>query len=615
MSIHLLLGCGCTWLAAQGVSGGATTDPQVPSAPRWSATQDVSSNATYPQIVRIGRMEGDVRVARGAEGRKAKDAGWEKAVADLPLESGVSLVTGSDVRAEIEFEDASTVYLAPNSVLAFNELSSTGGVPRTELALLSGTMTLNVKPMAPAEWFGVRTPTNGFSVRYPDTAYMRLGSYLDGMTLTSLRASVFHVEGAPPLPATGGTTLTFRPGHAPLQTPEDKSQFAAWDTWVGQRVVERDQAMQATMHEAGLKAPLPGLAEMRGQGTFFDCAPYGTCWEPNEQAAGAVAQPALAKAEDPAVTAALARQTVSVGQLRQGGNQAGNAQGRTGAGQAGAAQGSQTGPYGIDPYDFPCSPLWSRYRRDPLTGTLLLNPYPYSWAVCHTGSWIPRRGRYVWVVGVKRHHHPPYRWVQTGKTTGYVPIHPRDVAGKPPVNLNNGLLHPDVSRKDGAGSVERIAYNEGQKVKLLDEAPRAFRNEAPVALERAEEPHAVAFRLAGGVGENKDSSQVALARPAGVPVTFDHKSQSFMIAQTVARGGVTRTVAEPIGGRSSSLQMHSAGSGAYSGGGSASRASVSSGGGSSYSGGVSHASAPAASAPAASASSGSAAASSGGGRH
>ena len=34
------------------------------------------------------------------------------------------------------------------------------------------------------------------------------------------------------------------------------------------------------MKASGLTSPIPGLAELKGQGTFFDCAPYGTCWEP-----------------------------------------------------------------------------------------------------------------------------------------------------------------------------------------------------------------------------------------------------------------------------------------------------------------------------------------------
>ena len=103
---------------------------------------------TYPQIVRLSYVEGDVRISRGKEGEKADEqesgetTGWEQAVAGLPIETGYSLVTGKG-RAEIEFEDVSTVYLADNSVLSFNDLSATGGVPLTVMSLLSGTASLN----------------------------------------------------------------------------------------------------------------------------------------------------------------------------------------------------------------------------------------------------------------------------------------------------------------------------------------------------------------------------------------------------------------------------------------------------------------------------------------
>lgn len=65
-------------------------------------------------------------------------ATWEAAVSGLPLESSFNLVTRKG-RVEIELEDASTLYLGENSALAFNGLRTTGGVPSTELALLTGT--------------------------------------------------------------------------------------------------------------------------------------------------------------------------------------------------------------------------------------------------------------------------------------------------------------------------------------------------------------------------------------------------------------------------------------------------------------------------------------------
>src|ERR1700722_7804072 len=49
------------------------------------------SNTTYAQVVRISYAEGDVRIQRGEVNGKASGAAWEKATADLPLETGFSL--------------------------------------------------------------------------------------------------------------------------------------------------------------------------------------------------------------------------------------------------------------------------------------------------------------------------------------------------------------------------------------------------------------------------------------------------------------------------------------------------------------------------------------------
>jgi hypothetical protein len=100
------------------------------SPPQGASPSNAASSQTYDQIVRLSLVEGDVRVSRGKDGEHATGGEWGEAVANLPIESGFSLVTGTG-RAEIEFEDASTVYLGDNSVLSFNQLTTTGGVPQT----------------------------------------------------------------------------------------------------------------------------------------------------------------------------------------------------------------------------------------------------------------------------------------------------------------------------------------------------------------------------------------------------------------------------------------------------------------------------------------------------
>ena len=71
------------------------------------------TDTVYPQIARISFADGDVRIERGGD-KHRKDVTWEAASANVPLEAGYSLVTG-DGRAEIELEDASTLYVAPSS--------------------------------------------------------------------------------------------------------------------------------------------------------------------------------------------------------------------------------------------------------------------------------------------------------------------------------------------------------------------------------------------------------------------------------------------------------------------------------------------------------------------
>ena len=118
----------------------------------------------------------------------------------------------------------------------------------------------------------------------------------------------------------------------------------------------------------------------------------------------------------------------------------------------------------------------------------------WDWAVCHSGSWIRWRHHYVWVAGTKRHHHPPFRWVKYGREVGFVPLHPRDVAGKIPVNMRDGLFKP--TKKGDSITVQRVNFKEGKPVEAMAEAPKEFRKPVLEPLKIAEAPHAEAHRRA-----------------------------------------------------------------------------------------------------------------------
>jgi hypothetical protein len=203
------------------------------------------------------------------------------------------------------------------------------------------------------------------------------------------------------------------------------------------------------------------------------------------------------------------------------------------------------------------------------------NLYPWDWAVCHAGTWIRWEHRYVWVTGEKRHHHPPVRWVKKEHLIGFVPVHPRDVAGKPPINLKEGIFH--LTGKSGV-KVEHASLDAGGPVKLLDEAPKEFRKPEVEPLKSVDTPHAVAHyafnnmlatknvnaakgaALAGGAPAKGYAAaspgvvRTATARDEGAPINFDRKSQSFTVARQVNENGRPTTVSEPLGGRGGGYQ-------------------------------------------------------------
>jgi hypothetical protein len=518
---------------------------------------------TYDQIVRLNLVEGDVRISRGKEAEQATGGAWGQAEAGIPIETGFSVATGKG-RAEIEFEDSSTVYLGENSVLTFDQLTATGGVPRTDVTLVSGTATLNVRPEFAGELFILKTPIGRITVHYPDVNFIRVNSYLDAMALTPQEDSILHMGSTEKRSVKGQTTTYNIYGQIMVEPPGAVNEFAEWDDWTAKRIATRDLATTAAMKEAGLSSPIPGLAEMKDQGTFFACAPYGTCWEPSAGWGEYEAAPARLDVQQ-----------------------------SSGAAPSQSSQSATAGAILRTEFEqpFPCSPDRVRrlIARDPLTGKDTVvrtdfdrNGAPYDWAVCHAGTWIHREHRYVWVAGIKRHHLCPVRWVKYGGSKAYVPLHPHDVAGKTPINLKHGVFQTTGRKGE---SVERVAFNAGTSVKLLPTAPKEFLKPYFPPLQRAEAPRLEAHLVKDSLVAGKDGTN----RSAGTPITFDHRSQSIMVARQVMQGGKNATVTEHFGGNSNSLQARNGGgnSGWRSGGsnsGSFSHSSSNAGGGS-HSGG------------------------------
>jgi len=160
-----------------------------------------------------------------------------------------------------------------------------------------------------------------------------------------------------------------------------------------------------------------------------------------------------------------------------------------------------------------------------------------------------------------------------------------------------------VSNRNGL-SVERVKFDANRPIEFLQSPPREYRNAYQPPLSRADDPHLEARQI-----EDPSGNKGALVKTPGVPLSFDRKSQSFMMARQVIRGDKSVTVATPITNRGGNLQSRA---GSFSGGGDSRGGGGSSGGGSHGGGGGGTSSTTSSSSSSSSASSSSAASSSAG---
>jgi hypothetical protein len=163
---------------------------------------------------------------------------------------------------------------------------------------------------------------------------------------------------------------------------------------------------------------------------------------------------------------------------------------------------------------------------------------------------------------------------------GFVPIHPYDVKGRPPVNRKEEVFA--VNNKNGF-SLERVKFDSTHPIDVLKAPPREFRNTYLRPLPPANVPRMEARAMKEPLPVNKGTA----VKPVTIPLRFDSKSQSFMMSKQVTHGGKTVTVSAPVSNRGGTLQARggsfAGGHGGFSGGSSA-RGGAGSGG----SGGGSH---------------------------
>jgi FecR protein len=504
-----------------------------------NAVPSKSQEKAEPEIVRLTYAHGEVKFSPGTNGRPNLATDWIAAPAGMTLEAGDTLAT-EDGRAVMEFEDGSAVYLAGHSVLQFGKLQIKGGATISQLTLLAGVATFDHASNG-NDLLVVATPATKLSTHKSEA--FRLDSTLNGTIVRAvdLPLTVDEQDGAKSGLAPRQAVAYINGLRIPVQGPMADPEKDPWDEWVDAQRLERASAIKKGLEESALKEPIPGLAQLAETGHFFDCPPYGKCWEPNSKPGRTGGAPAESAQAEPEAAASAAP--------------------------------SATGPrsFVINKTLVNRCPLeaWtysvgrpSRPGRlsakEPETTFTVATP----WSSCFAGSWVadgcwPRtddrfneslglrawpppycaRQRLVYVVG-RRHHHRTCRITHTPRGIGMVPRHPLDRKGEPPINAKSGIFTLTLG-KDGLQA--KFTPPPSNSVHWENSLPKAFSSEQNLMASAARVAPPV---IQGSMIRVIPDSELGMYAPQlskvdDKDIRYDYKTGNFV---------ATRTLGTPVDG-------------------------------------------------------------------
>jgi len=237
------------------------------------ATSSPSSGMTKVRIVRLSEVMGAVQMDRDVA------RGFEVAIPNLPVVESSRIRTEAGA-AEIEFEDNSTVRVAPDSEVDFPELERTAaGIPVTTVRVVRGMAYVSLTKNRNSEFTLQFGPVNKpEELRLPPASHVRLRVNAMGAQLAVLGGSV-QVNGADgPLTVPGKRTVSFsftEPQQPAVTRNVATESLDSWD-----RQSANYHAQVATLSAFGNAPASYGLNDMAYYGAFNDVGGCGMMWQP-----------------------------------------------------------------------------------------------------------------------------------------------------------------------------------------------------------------------------------------------------------------------------------------------------------------------------------------------
>jgi hypothetical protein len=219
------------------------------------------------RIVRLSDVQGGVQIDKNA------GLGFENAFLNLPIIQGTQLRTRANGRAEIEFEDGSTLRVTPNTTVEFSALGvSEGGKRFSTVDLVEGRAYVN--------WIGKSGDafTLNFSqekVELTQAAHFRVEASSSAPQVASFKGELAVVGPSGTVKVEKKKMVTFDASHDDQPAGAKNVEVDAYDAWDKQSVEYHEQNAKNNSTPYGY-----GYSDLSYYGGYTNFPGYGMLWQP-----------------------------------------------------------------------------------------------------------------------------------------------------------------------------------------------------------------------------------------------------------------------------------------------------------------------------------------------
>lgn len=253
-----------------------------PSVPLLLATIFIFLLAVSPaladskaRVVRLSDVVGNVEIER------SKDQGYQKAFMNLPVTEDMKVRTADDGRAELQFEDNSTLRLVPGTEIEIPQLSlQDSGAKVSTIHMLEGLAYVNYQGTKGDE-FNITFAREKISLTQAAHLRVDLG---DADAVVAVFSGDVQVTGA------SGTVNLAKNQTARFDLVDDTYKLAKrvegnpFDAWDKQQNQYQQRYADASY---GSYSPYAyGSSDMNYYGSWYDLPGYGQMWQPYFTGAG-----------------------------------------------------------------------------------------------------------------------------------------------------------------------------------------------------------------------------------------------------------------------------------------------------------------------------------------